>query len=88
MYKEIYLILKSTKPGCLKSDVYKYAKENKLPLEPLESFTDVELLGLDMGQLFVLPKSQKTDLITEKRLAGKSRKQYNLSQISLLTQPQ
>ena len=75
--KEIYHRLESTAPGFLKTDVYKYAKANNPPVEPLKSFTDVEILRLDICQLFVLPKS-KTNLRTEKRLTGKSRREVQL----------
>ena len=58
MSKEIYHWLESAAPGFLKTDVYKYAKAKNLPVEPLKPFTYVEILMLDMAQLFVLPKAK------------------------------
>ena len=71
-------MLESTMPGFLKTDVYRYAKSNNMPVGPLKSFTYVGLLRIDMARLFVLPKSRKRILeqkkgspeITKRRTVG------------------
>ena len=71
-------MLESIKPGSLKTDVYKYAQANNLPLEPLKSFTDDELLRLDIVRLFVLPKSQKGVLEQKRDFPEKARQEVQL----------
>ena len=71
-------MLEHIKPCFLKTDVYKYAKANNLPVEPLKSFTDVELLRIDMAQLFALPKSPKRILEQKRNSPGKARKAVQL----------
>ena len=71
-------MLESSKPGFLKTDFYKYANANNLPVEPLKPFTDVELLRLDIAQLSILPKSQKRILEQTRDSHGKSRKEVQL----------
>ena len=80
--------LESIKPGFLKKDVYKYAQENKLPLEVLKSFTDVELLKIDAVRLFAFPRSQKSILQQAKESAKRPPGKYNWSRIFRPTQHQ
>ena len=81
-------MLESTSPGFLQTDVYKYAKANNMPVEPLKPFTDAELLSIDMAQLIVLPKSEKRILEQKRDSPENHDKTYNRSRISRLTQPQ
>ena len=73
--------LEAIKPGFLKKDVYRYAQENKIPLETLKSFTGDELLKLDTARLFALPQSQKSILQQAKEATKRHPGKYNRSQI-------
>ena len=75
-------------PGFLKTGFYKYAKSNNLPVEPLKSFTDVELQRIDMPQLSFLPKSRKRIVEQNRDSPAKSRKEVQfVSNFSSYTTP-
>ena len=75
--KKIYHMLESTKPGFLKKDVYRRARANNQPLDFPASLTDAELLNLEAARLYVVPRSRKRILESE-RLTRKVTKEAQL----------